>query len=401
MHTNLLGFTGCSPTSAGLRGTFALLILTSGMALSAQSPANTATAQSAPAANISQAQAQASTAFQAGTITEEELRQRLVGQTFYLRGGYLENSIHFNERGQLASSSPRASYTLSLVDIDKVHLGKHKVELEGVRYGLHFVGGLPSSDPTQAADKVRLTPKKKTLKITIDREVLVKPKKQRPAKGGQGKPPVSPQEPANIAPVSSTSATETATDRNGVTTTTSPAHANRVLNEALDNVFARAMDEKMIASLPDYWQLYYRAAAVKSDYRPTDASVLRQSAVDQKARLLSSFEAASNEFAQANGVAGIAVFHVVVSPEGKASEIAVARPIGFGLDENAVESIRKAVFQPAMKDGKAVPVLLDLTVQFRIYSKRTAMAANAESARIEPEDHATPPLPGPYSVKQP
>lgn len=92
---------------------------------------------------------------------------------------------------------------------------------------------------------------------------------------------------------------------------------------------------------------------------------------------------------------------MVVSPEGKASEIAVSRPIGFGLDENAVASIRKATFQPALKDGKPVPVLLDLTIQFRIYSKRTAAIANPESAKIEGDQHATPSLPGPYSVNKP
>ena len=75
----------------------------------------------------------------------------------------------------------------------------------------------------------------------------------------------------------------------------------------------------------------------------------------------------------------------------------MGRPIGLGLDENAVESIRKASFEPAMKDGKSVPVLLDLVVQFRIYSKRTAEASKPEDASKRPE----PVLPGPYSVQHP
>ena len=77
----------------------------------------------------------------------------------------------------------------------------------------------------------------------------------------------------------------------------------------------------------------------------------------------------------------MALYHtVIVGPDGKPGEIAVARPIGFGLDENAVEAIRSAKFEPAMKDGKPVPVLLDLVVQFRIYSKRTSTAAASETA---------------------
>ena len=76
----------------------------------------------------------------------------------------------------------------------------------------------------------------------------------------------------------------------------------------------------------------------------------------------------------------MALYHVVVGADGKPGEIAVARPIGFGLDENAVASIRKASFSPAMKDGKPVPVLLDLVVQFRIYSKRTSVMGTPEHA---------------------
>ena len=120
--------------------------------------------------------------------------------------------------------------------------------------------------------------------------------------------------------------------------------------------------------------------------------------MDRKAKLISVFEPPSNEYAQTNGVAGMALYRVVVNPDGTTGEIAVDRPIGFGLDENAVAEIRKARFEPAMKDGKPVPVLLDLVVQFRIFSKRTAAVANASSRPAGPE---APVLPGPYSVNLP
>jgi TonB family protein len=124
--------------------------------------------------------------------------------------------------------------------------------------------------------------------------------------------------------------------------------------------------------------------------------VLRQNTVDKKAVLVSKFEPESNEWAQANGVAGMALYHTVIGADGKPTEIAVARPIGFGLDENAVAAIRKATFEPATKDGKPVPVLLDLVVQFRIYSKRTAA-----SGKQEAEDKtAGKQLPGPYSLQR-
>jgi TonB family protein len=177
-----------------------------------------------------------------------------------------------------------------------------------------------------------------------------------------------------------------------------------MLKDALDKIFAQGFDERLMASMPDFWKLYYQAVADKADYRPKDPAVLRQNTVDKKARLLSTFEPESNEYAQTNAVAGMALYHTVIGADGKPGEIAVGRPIGFGLDENAVEAIRKASFAPAMKDGKAVPVMLDLVVQFRIYSKRTAVTNTPEpearpEAATKPEATVKPALPGPYSVQ--
>src|ERR1035438_481358 len=43
---------------------------------------------------------------------------------------------------QSIGRSPQGSYTLNQIQIDRVHLTKHKVEMEGQRYGLHFLGAL-------------------------------------------------------------------------------------------------------------------------------------------------------------------------------------------------------------------------------------------------------------------
>ena len=344
---------------------------------------------------------------------EEDLKQSLQGKPLYLRDGYLDNSLRFDEHGRLIGHSSQASYTLSAIQINKVRLTKHKVELEGIRYGLHFVGQLASEDPATAFDRVRITPKKRTVTITIDREIVVKPKKQKDPHIGKGKgkgkqtTPAAPSaQPAAAPPelseadqlkasIAAAPAAERPADAASVTTTTSPMHAAKLLNDALDKIFAIGLDERMLAAMPDFWKLYYEAAAAKSDYRPKDPAIMRQNTVDQKALLLTKFEPDSNEFAQANGVAGMALYHTVVGLDGKAQEIAVGRPIGFGLDENAVAAIRKASFQPAVKDGKPVPVLLDLVVQFRIFDKRTATA----SAPGPADKSSEPVLPGPYSVQ--
>jgi len=373
-------------------------------------PAAPAETQPAPAPSVSQSAP--SHASEPPEITEDEIRRLLTGKQLFLRGGYLDNALSYNEHGALIGHSPQGSYTLCGMEIDKVHLTKHKVELEGQRYGLHFLGALPYEDPTKAVDRVNITPKKKVVKITIDRELVVKPKEKKekgnapapmhtagpaqaaaPATAPAAAPAATPEGDKVQAEVAAAPQEDRASDEKSVTTTTSQAHANQTLRDALDNVFAQGFDSRMMASMPEFWKLYYEAAAAKTDYRPSDENVLRENMVDKKAELKTNFEPASNEYAQNHGVAGISLYHVVVGADGKAGEIAVARPIGFGLDENAVDAIRKAMFEPAMKDGKPVPVILNLVVEFRIYSKRTAVTGNPGNAPT------APPLPGPYSTE--
>lgn len=357
----------------------------------------------APAAQaLSAAAQQEVSAPPPSAISEDELKQQLLGKTFYLRGGYLDNTLHFDVNGQLDGTSPHASFTLSLVEITGVHLNKHRLELEGVRYGLHFLGALPSEDQSTAFDKVRLTSKKKPLRITIDREVVEKPKKEKESRKHRDKAgaPSVPQAEAGEADAPSASSTPGAPQHKGPAVTASTEHANRALRAALDRIFSSGVDARMRAELPAYWQLYYQAVDAHADYRPADPTVLRPNQVDRKARLLTVFEPPSNEYAQANGVAGMAMYHVVVGADGKPQQVVVGRPIGFGLDENAVAAIRKATFAPALKDGKPVPELLDLLVQFRIYSRRTAVASN-DGAQPQPAQATEPVLPGPYSVQRP
>jgi len=58
---------------------------------------------------------------------------------------------------------------------------------------------------------------------------------------------------------------------------------------------------------------------------------------------------------------------VVVGPDGQPLDIKVARSLGHGLDEKAIDAIKTWKFEPATKDGKPVPVQLMIEVNFRLY----------------------------------
>jgi periplasmic protein TonB len=64
---------------------------------------------------------------------------------------------------------------------------------------------------------------------------------------------------------------------------------------------------------------------------------------------------------------GVVVLWLVIGSDGRPHEIRVARPLGMGLDEKAIEAVRTWRFDPAKKDGQPVAVQMNGEVSFRLY----------------------------------
>lgn len=64
---------------------------------------------------------------------------------------------------------------------------------------------------------------------------------------------------------------------------------------------------------------------------------------------------------------GNVVLSLVVDTTGRARNLRVVSPLGFGLDEKAIEAVKQWRFQPGLKDGKPVNVQLNIEVEFRQY----------------------------------
>ena len=64
---------------------------------------------------------------------------------------------------------------------------------------------------------------------------------------------------------------------------------------------------------------------------------------------------------------GTVVLSLIVTPDGRAHDLRVARSLGMGLDEKAIEAVRQWRFEPARKDGKPVAVAVDVEVNFRLF----------------------------------
>ncbi len=74
-----------------------------------------------------------------------------------------------------------------------------------------------------------------------------------------------------------------------------------------------------------------------------------------------------SEEARKAGTIGTVLMSLVVDPDGQPRDIKVVVPLGNGLDEKAVETVKTWKFEPATKEGKPVAVQIMVQVDFRFY----------------------------------
>ena len=83
--------------------------------------------------------------------------------------------------------------------------------------------------------------------------------------------------------------------------------------------------------------------------------------------IISKVEPSFTEEARRAKKSGTCVLKLIVDATGHPQNIQVVRPLGFGLDQKAIEAVQQWRFQPGVKDGKPVSVEIGLEVEFRLY----------------------------------
>ena len=76
-----------------------------------------------------------------------------------------------------------------------------------------------------------------------------------------------------------------------------------------------------------------------------------------------------SEAARHAGFQGTVVLTVVVNKTGNIVRIKLARSLGMGLDENAMEELKSWRFEPATRKGQPVAVELNIEVSFNLYTR--------------------------------
>jgi TonB family protein len=83
-------------------------------------------------------------------------------------------------------------------------------------------------------------------------------------------------------------------------------------------------------------------------------------------RLLYKKEPEYSEAARKAKYQGTVLLAVEVGVTGEPTDVKVARSLGLGLDEKAVEAVKQWKFKPAYKDGKPIPMRATFEVVFRL-----------------------------------
>jgi TonB family protein len=82
---------------------------------------------------------------------------------------------------------------------------------------------------------------------------------------------------------------------------------------------------------------------------------------------LNNVEAEFSDEARRAKFQGVCLISLIVDVQGNPQNPRVIRTLGMGLDEKALEAVRKYKFKPAMKGGTPVPVSITVEVNFRLY----------------------------------
>jgi len=64
---------------------------------------------------------------------------------------------------------------------------------------------------------------------------------------------------------------------------------------------------------------------------------------------------------------GTVLLTILIDKAGKVSRIRLERPLGMGLDENAMEGVQRWRFNPATRNGEPVAVVMNIEVSFNLY----------------------------------
>ena len=234
-----------------------------------------------------------------------------IGRALFLRGFYGANDLKFDEAGKVVGKPRVVDWTVAGFDLQAVERkGADGIELDGVRVAIRY-------NPDNRFFE-RHPQKEEHVKITV-----------------------------------------TVTGRDEI-------------EKTLGAIFAVGIDPAMQRSMPGYWMHYFQPGAAWQEDEGTGKIALP---VDLVAGAPQDVTVAVPEkkvepkypsLAERDKVQGTVQMLVVVDELGLPRHVAIARPLGYGMDAEAAEAVARWKWRPALRDGKAVAARVGVGQEFRL-----------------------------------
>jgi TonB family protein len=148
--------------------------------------------------------------------------------------------------------------------------------------------------------------------------------------------------------------------------------------DALDALINRVLPSKLTAAdVPDYWRDFFDGKAQQFRPRMEYAGPIPGEQFEGDAvyslglsgvsppKLMAKQEPDYSEQALSSQIQGTAIIKLIIDKTGVPRNLQVITPIGFGLDDRAVEAAQQWRFEPAKLKGVPVPVQTAIEVRFR------------------------------------
>ncbi|MGH9426999.1 MAG: energy transducer TonB, partial [Terriglobia bacterium] len=277
---------------------------------------------------------------------EKHIRDKFVGKLVTLRNFYTGKKLEYNEQGEAVNGRSGIWTADGVVQVRKVNLEEGRLEIEGKRLGVFFK-----------------EPAVKPYFLNINQNVKI----------------------ALAVPLSSSSSD---------------------LKDILSKVFILEMEE-LWTYLPEYVRLRIEKPSksqkmVQNDGFPPIGLVLVPKPVSAEQKSVAPMErtvppdqmrlkqrdgtfiTASKDrlkapkaiivpepeyslAGRAAHVQGVVVISMVVTEQGRPEELSVTRPLGGGLDEQALLTLQQWRFKPATLDGNPISVKINIEINFNLY----------------------------------
>jgi TonB family protein len=236
----------------------------------------------------------------------------LVGKALFLRGFYMSNELAYDADGRVQGTPKVGDWTLAAVNVLKVERrGADEIELDGVRVAIRY------NTDSHEFQRHALNDEKMRL--------LVK---------DTGKA--------------------------------------KQLETAFAAMFSVGIDPGLQRGMPDYWRHYFDPTLAWPQDALNGQTIYALYGVGDQAKDVIApkvehrVDAKYGEFAVRDKVQGPLQLRLVVGATGVPQRIAVARPVGYGLDASAVEAMTKWRFAPGMREGSAVACGVAVEQQFSL-----------------------------------